>query len=54
VSAPKCGLDYEEKDGVATITVNRQVAEWYRLGTYEEVADAIRRAGWKRGDRVIV
>ena len=40
-------LLYEEKDGVATITVNRPDAlNAFRLGTYEEVADAIRRAGW--------
>jgi len=46
---------YEEKDGVATITVNRpESLNAFRLGTYEEVADAIRRAGWNKAIGVIV
>ena len=48
-------LLYEEKDAVATITVNRPDAlNAFRLGTYEEVADAIRRAGWNKEIAVIV
>jgi 2-ketocyclohexanecarboxyl-CoA hydrolase len=48
-------LLYEERDGVATITVNRADAlNAFRLGTYEEVADAIRRAGWNKSIGVIV
>ena len=46
---------YEEKDGVATVTVNRPEAlNAFRPGTYAEVADAIRRAGWNREIGVIV
>jgi 2-ketocyclohexanecarboxyl-CoA hydrolase len=48
-------LIFEEKDGVATITVNRpESLNAFRLGTYEEVTDAIRRAGWNREIGVIV
>jgi 2-ketocyclohexanecarboxyl-CoA hydrolase len=48
-------LLYREKDGVATITVNRPEAlNAFRPGTYEEVADAIRRAGWNKTIGVIV
>ncbi len=48
-------LIYEAKDGVATITVNRPDAlNAFRLGTYEEVADALRRAGWDKSIGVIV
>jgi len=48
-------LIYQERDGVATITVNRPEAlNAFRLGTYEEMADAIRRAGWNREIGVIV
>ena len=48
-------LLYDERDGVATITVNRPDAlNAFRLGTYEEVADAIRRAGWNKSVGVIV
>ena len=48
-------LIYEEKGGVATITVNRpESLNAFRLGTYEEVTDAIRRAGWNREIGVIV
>ena len=46
---------YEEKDGVATITVNRSDRlNAYRLGTYEEVTHAIHRAGWNTNIGVIV
>ena len=56
MSAPSYeDLIYEEKDGVATITVNRpESLNAFRLGTYEEVTDAIRRAGWNREIGVIV
>ena len=48
-------LLYEEQDGVATITVNRPEAlNAFRPGTYVEVADAIRRAGWNPEIGVIV
>ena len=46
---------YQENDGVATITVNRpESLNAFRLGTYEEVADAILRAGWNKEVGVIV
>ncbi|MCC6534353.1 MAG: enoyl-CoA hydratase/isomerase family protein [Burkholderiales bacterium] len=46
---------YEEKEGVATITVNRPDSlNAFRMGTYEEVADAVRRAGWNKEIGVIV
>jgi 2-ketocyclohexanecarboxyl-CoA hydrolase len=46
---------YEEKDGVATITVNRPDAlNAFQPGTYANVADAIRRAGWNKEIGVIV
>ena len=46
---------YEEKDGVATITVNRaDRLNAYRLGTYEEVTHALHRAGWNKEIHVIV
>lgn len=56
MSAPQYeDLIYEEKDGVATITVNRPDAlNAFRPGTYEEVSDAIRRAGWNKEIGVIV
>lgn len=48
-------LIYVEKDGVATITVNRvERLNAFREGTYVEVADAIQRAGWNRAIGVIV
>ena len=48
-------LIYQEQQGVATITVNRpESLNAFRLGTYEEIADAIRRAGWNREIGVIV
>jgi len=48
-------LIYEEKNGVATITVNRPDSlNAFTLGTYEEMADAIRRAGWNKEVGVIV
>ena len=46
---------YEERDGVATITFNRpEVLNAFRMGTYEEVTDAIHRAGWNKAVGVIV
>lgn len=46
---------YEEKDGVATITVNRPEAmNAYRMSTYGQVTDALHRAGWNRDIGVIV
>ena len=46
---------YEERDGVATITFNRpEVLNAFRMGTYEEVTDAIHRAGWNKSVGVIV
>jgi 2-ketocyclohexanecarboxyl-CoA hydrolase len=46
---------YQEQDGVATITVNRpESLNAFRLGTYDEVADAIHRAGWNKEIGVIV
>jgi 2-ketocyclohexanecarboxyl-CoA hydrolase len=46
---------YEEKDGVATITVNRPEAlNAYRVATYAQVTDALHRAGWNRDIGVIV
>ena len=48
-------LLYEARDGVATITVNRPEAlNAFRPGTYAEVADAVRRAGWNKDVGVIV
>lgn len=46
---------YEERDGVATVTLNRPEAlNAIRVGMYEEIADAILRAGWNRDIGVIV
>jgi 2-ketocyclohexanecarboxyl-CoA hydrolase len=46
---------YEERDAVATITVNRpDVMNAYRTKTYGEVTDALLRAGWNRDIGVIV
>ncbi|MBI5911914.1 MAG: enoyl-CoA hydratase/isomerase family protein [Betaproteobacteria bacterium] len=46
---------YDETGGVATITFNRpQVLNAFRMGTYEEVTDAINRAGWNKAIGVIV
>ena len=46
---------YEERDGVATISFNRpEVLNAFRMGTYEEVTDAIHRAGWTKSVGVIV
>ena len=46
---------YEEKDGVATVTVNRpEKLNAFRMSTYEEVAGAIHRAGWNPEIGVIV
>ena len=46
---------YEEKGGVATITLNRPDSlNAIRVGMYEEIADAIQRAGWNSEVGVIV
>jgi 2-ketocyclohexanecarboxyl-CoA hydrolase len=46
---------YEEKGATATITVNRpQVLNAYRVQTYDEVIDAMQRAGWKKSIACIV
>jgi len=46
---------YEEKNGVAIITFNRPEAlNAFRVGTYEEVIDAIYRAGWNKEIGAIV
>jgi len=46
---------YEEKQGVVTITFNRPEAlNAFRMGMYEEVIDAILRAGWNKEIGVIV
>ncbi len=48
-------LIYEENGPVATITVNRpQVMNAYRVQTYDEVIDALGRAGWNKSIAVIV
>lgn len=46
---------YEEMDGIATITFNRpEQLNAFRVGMYDEVLDAILRAGWSREIGVIV
>ena len=46
---------YDETDGVATITFNRPDKQnAFRLGTYEEVIDALHQAGWNPAIGVIV
>ncbi|MBV7483189.1 enoyl-CoA hydratase-related protein [Bordetella sp. BOR01] len=46
---------YEEQDGVATVTLNRPDSlNAIRVGMYEELTDAIHRAGWNRAIGVIV
>ncbi|MFZ5780243.1 MAG: enoyl-CoA hydratase-related protein [Pseudomonadota bacterium] len=46
---------YNEKDGVATITVNRpERMNAYRMTTYGEVTDALYRAGWNKQVGAIV
>jgi 2-ketocyclohexanecarboxyl-CoA hydrolase len=46
---------YTEKDGVATITVNRpEKMNAYRMRTYGEVTEAILRAGWNPEIGVVV
>jgi len=48
-------LLYEERDGVARITINRpKVLNAFRGQTVEELIDAIGRAGWNRAVGVIV
>ena len=45
----------EEKDGVATVTLNRpQAMNAIRVGMYEQIAEAIRVAAWNRNVGVIV
>ena len=46
---------YEERDGAAWITINRpKVYNAFRARTCEELAEALRRAGWNRDIGVIV
>ncbi|MBI4081540.1 MAG: enoyl-CoA hydratase/isomerase family protein [Candidatus Lambdaproteobacteria bacterium] len=46
---------YDETDGVATITINRpERMNSFGLATYDEVIDAILRAGWNKEIGVIV
>jgi 2-ketocyclohexanecarboxyl-CoA hydrolase len=46
---------YVERDGVATVTFNRpERLNAFRVGMYEEVTDAILRAGWNKDIGVIV
>jgi 2-ketocyclohexanecarboxyl-CoA hydrolase len=46
---------YDQKDGVATVTLNRpDVLNAMRIGTYEELADAITAAGWNKDIGAIV
>jgi 2-ketocyclohexanecarboxyl-CoA hydrolase len=46
---------YEEREGIATITVNRpDRMNAYRMATYGEVTDALYRAGWNKEIGVIV
>lgn len=46
---------YDERDGIATITVNRaERMNAYRMATYGEVIDALHRAGWNKEIGVIV
>ena len=46
---------YDETDGVATITFNRpDKLNAFRMGTYEEVIDALHEAGWNPAIGVIV
>ncbi|GIK81406.1 MAG: enoyl-CoA hydratase/isomerase family protein [Pseudorhodoplanes sp.] len=46
---------YSEQNGVATVTINRPDAlNALRVATYEEIADALLRAGWNRTVGVVV
>ena len=46
---------YEVKGATATITINRpQVLNAYRIKTYDEVIDALQRAGWDKSIACIV
>ena len=46
---------YEVKGATVTITVNRpQVLNAYRVQTYDEVIDALQRAGWDKSIACIV
>ncbi len=46
---------YQERDGVATITVNRPDSmNAFKIGTYQEVIDALQVAGWNANIGVIV
>ena len=54
-TAPFNDILYEEKNGVATITFNRpDRLNAFRMGMYEEVIEAIHRAGWNPDIGVIV
>jgi|SRR5581483_3892409 len=46
---------YDEHKGIATITINRTDAlNALRVSTYEEIADALLRAGWNKAVGVVV
>lgn len=46
---------YEERDGVATVTLNRpQSLNAIRVGMYERIAEALREAAWNRDVGVVV
>jgi 2-ketocyclohexanecarboxyl-CoA hydrolase len=46
---------YVEKDGVATITINRpERLNAFRVGTYAEVTDALLRGGWDKNIGAVV
>ncbi|MDP6390781.1 MAG: enoyl-CoA hydratase-related protein [Alphaproteobacteria bacterium] len=46
---------YEEKDNVATITFNRpEVMNAFRMQTYDEVLDALKKSGWDKQIGAIV
>jgi 2-ketocyclohexanecarboxyl-CoA hydrolase len=46
---------YQERDGVATVTLNRpQALNAIRVGMYEQIAEALREAAWNRDIGVIV
>ena len=55
MTAEYSDIVYEERAGVATVCINRP--NWLnalRVGTYEELADALLRAGWNKSVGVVV